>query len=106
MQWSIADGQEHIPKDDPETCHHKFDLPRRGWPPCFGTPKVINFTETWVTFHLSRILHVTGCISVHNSDPPGETQSWAFRSGAECSADWATVIPVFSMRYVYIIIFY
>ena len=35
-QWSIVDGLGFILKDDPETCHRNFDLPRRGWFPRFG----------------------------------------------------------------------
>ena len=30
MQWAIADCLELIPKDGPVTCHHNFNLPRRG----------------------------------------------------------------------------
>ena len=29
--WAIADGLGLIPKDGPETRHHNFDLPPRGW---------------------------------------------------------------------------
>ena len=28
-----------IPEDDPETCHHNFDPPRREWLPRFDSPK-------------------------------------------------------------------
>ena len=31
-KWAIADGLGFIPEDHPETCHHNFDLLRRG---CF-----------------------------------------------------------------------
>ena len=37
----ISDGLGFIPKDDPETCRHNFDQPRKGWLYRFGTPKDI-----------------------------------------------------------------
>ena len=65
MHWTIADGLGLIPMDGPETCHHTFDLPRRGWLPRFGTPRGIIWMGTWRTLHTRLILHAPGAISVH-----------------------------------------
>ena len=35
---TIADGLGVTLEDGLETCHHSFDLPRRGWLPRFGIP--------------------------------------------------------------------
>ena len=37
-KWAIGDGLGNITEDDPKTCHHNFDPPRRGWLPHFGSP--------------------------------------------------------------------
>ena len=65
--WVIADDLGFIPKDDPETCHHNFNLSRRGWLPHFGNPRGIIWIGTWRTLHPRRILHVPVAISIHGS---------------------------------------
>ena len=48
---AVADGLGFIPEDDPETCHHNFDPPRRGW-------KVMKAEEVFysnVTFFVSQL---------------------------------------------------
>ena len=71
-QWAITDGLGLILKDGPETCHHNFDLPRRGWLPCFGTPRGIICMGSWRTLHPRWILHAPGSISVHGGVSPDE----------------------------------
>ena len=88
MQWAIADGLGFIPKDAPETYHHNFDQPRRGWLPRFGTPRSIIWMGTWRTLHPRRILHARGVISVHVGFSPCEPQTWALWSTAEVPTEW------------------
>ena len=72
-----------MPEDDPEICHHNFDLPRRGWFPRFGTPRGIIWTGTWRTLHPRWILRAPAAINIHASVLPGEPRIRALRSGAE-----------------------
>ena len=64
-QWAIADGLGFSQKDDPETCHHNFDPPRRGWRPGFGTPKGIILDGNLKDIAPLRILHAPDAVSVH-----------------------------------------
>ena len=63
-QWAIADGLGFILKDDPETCHHNFDLPRRGWLLRFEIPRSIIRMGTWRTLNPRRILPASGAITI------------------------------------------
>ena len=38
--WAFADGLGFFPKDNPDTCHRNFNLPKRGGSPAFVPPEV------------------------------------------------------------------
>ena len=92
-QWAVSDGLGFIPKNGPETCHHNFDLPRRGWLPRFGTPRGIIRMGIGRTLHRRRILRASGAISVHGGVSPGEPRTQALRFGAEGSFNLPTAGP-------------
>ena len=91
-QWTIADSLGLIPKDDPETCYHNFDLLRRGWFPRFCTPRGVIWRGTWRTLHRRLISHAPSAISIsiHGGILPGELRTRALWSGAEYSSDLPT----------------
>ena len=74
----------------PETCHHNFDLPRRGWFPRFGTPRGIIWKGIWRTLQIRRVLHASSAISIHGGVLPGKLRNRTFQSGDECSDNKAT----------------
>ena len=81
-QWAIADSLGLIPKDGPETCHHNFNLPRRGWLPRFCASRGTIWMATWRTLPPRRNLHAPGAINVHGGVSPGEPPIRTLRSGS------------------------
>ena len=77
-KWAIVDSLGFIAKDDPATCHHNFDQPRRRWFPRFCTARIIICMGIYRTLHPRRILHAPGDISAHCGFSPDEAEPGPF----------------------------
>ena len=85
MQWAIAEDLGLIPKDGPETCHHNFDLPWRGWIPGLATPRGIILNGNLEDIALTK---ASRAWNLAKEGSPWK--AWAFLSGDECSTDRIT----------------